>query len=140
MWLLAAWAMLNISQALAACCVSSGDPLHAPAAATSPQHHAAASSQHHAAASPQHHAVAQDDCCDTETLEQPCPMVLGPAPSLAAPTTDYAVRGQNPQPIALPVQLSPLVPAVAVVLGPARIPISPVPADSILLRLQRFLI
>ncbi|MDO8595097.1 MAG: hypothetical protein Q7R45_00585 [Sulfuricaulis sp.] len=124
MWLLAAWAVFAASPVLAACCVPSGHPVHAAAAE----------------ASPQHHAAAQDDCCDTEALEQPCPMVLGPAPSVAAPTADYAVRGQNQQQIALPIQLSPLVPTAAIVQGPTHVPIPPAPPGPIFLRLQRFLI
>ncbi len=124
MWLLAAWAIFTASPLLAACCMPSTHPVHAAAAK----------------ASPEHHVTAQDDCCDTETLEQPCPMVIGPAPFVAAPTTDYTVRSLNQQPIALPIQVSTLVPIALIVQGPTRIPIPPAPPDPIFLRLQRFLI
>jgi hypothetical protein len=124
MWLLAAWAVFTVSPVLAACCTPSGHPVHASAAE----------------ASPQHHGATQDDCCDAETLEQPCPMVLGPAPSAAATTTDYMVRNQNSQPIAPPIQVFPLVPIAFLAERPARIPIPAAPPDPILLRLQRFLI
>lgn len=124
MWLLAAWAVFTVSPVLAACCMPSGHPVHAATAEVLPQHHAAV----------------QDDCCDTETLEQPCLMALEPAPSAAAPTTDSAVRGDNQQPIALPVQVFPPVPPAAIVEGPTRVPIPPESPGPIFLRLQRFLI
>lgn len=115
MWLLAAWAVFTASPVLAACCAPPSHPVHAVAVEVSPEHHAAA----------------QDECCDTETLAQPCPMVLAP---------DYTVRGQNQQPVALPIQFPLLVPTAAIVQGPTPVPIPPAPPDPIFLRLQRFLI
>ena len=123
MWLIGAWAVFNVSQVFAVCCMSSADPVHAPAEM----------------ASPQQPAHAGDDCCDTGAPERPCTMAVASAPPVAAPTMAEAVRAPNHELTALPIPVPPMVAAFVIVQAPTRIPIPPAPPHPIFLRLQRFL-
>ena len=128
-WLITAWAIFSVSQALANCCVDAGHP--------SP------TSTRAMPASDHHDAAAHDDCCDTsgDASGQPCSMVFGET----QPTTTTTWVSTAPDkiqyfyPIPPSVKVSPRAPAAMRAHAPARIAAA-APPDPIYLRLRRFLI
>lgn len=124
--LVAAWVLFSALQSMVACCEPSGGLFNGLIASAV------------AANLPSHDAGAQDDCCDTPA--QPCPMAMDEMPPLALPSACLLAQHHSPDP-ATPTALKLFrLPASLDSHRRARVPIAQAPPDSILLRLQRFLI
>ena len=124
MWLIAAWAVFSVSQALAACCAPSGGLFNASTGSAMSSH--------------MHDAGAQDDCCDTPV--QPCALMLDEAPPPAPLAAGLLLQDYSPSPVGLIAQVSLSLPPSAYSDGRMLVPIAQAPPAPIYLRFQRFLI
>jgi len=128
-WLIAAWSVFSVSQAIAVCCVDAGGLSRTSSETLTVSHHDAAASHH--------------DLCDTseDSLGQPCPTVIGETPPLVTMSA-LPLPAQTPYayPVPSSFQLSPGYQPAAGSNGIARMVATTAPPDPIYLRLQRFLI